>query len=313
MKQQQTILLSEIDKPRISLRPVRRASPEYAEMVSSITKDGILQPILVRPKDGRFEIVEGWHRYEAAKEAGLESIPCLVRDLTDEEILVLQIKCNSIRPVTRTFEFARRLKILMEKGFTLPELCAKIDKTPKWVRDQLQLNRLCEEARPPFERGEIKMTAALALANLPTELQSKFVDDSVSMKTSKFVERAKTANRDYKAYLLRLSTKDYEKGAISPKPRAINVMKREALKPQNAIKVLKAAKAETPLDGWVACLQWVFKLDPISVENRKAGRKEKEKDAEVRANQEEWRKLNRDLIKKFVHNKLETGDSNVKN
>lgn len=281
-------------------------------MVESIAKDGILQPLLVRPKGDRFEIVEGWHRYEAAKEAGLESVPCLVRDLTDEEVLVLQLKCNSIRPKTHTFEYARRLKMLMETGLTLPELCVKIDKTPKWVRDQLQLNRLCEDARPAFERGEIKMTAALALANLPGDLQERFVDDAVAMKAGEFVERAKAADRDFKAYLLRLRAEDRENGAATPTPRAINVLKREALKPKNAKQVLRATKAKTPLDGWVACLQWVFKLDPISVENRKAGRKEKERDEEVRAKQQEWRKLNRELIKKFVTNQSETGDSNVK-
>lgn len=308
MEQQQRIPITEIDRPRISLRPVRRDSPEYAEMVESVAKDGILQPILVRPRDGRYEIVEGWHRFEAAKEAGLVSIPCLIRDMTDEEVLVVQLKCNTIRPKTHTFEYARRLKILMASGLTLPELCRKIDKTPQWVRNQLQLNRLIEPARAPFERGEIKMTAALALANLPEDLQEKFVDDAVAMPTTEFVERAKEADRDFKAYLLRLKDEDRVLGAIEPKPRAINVLKREAVRPKRAKEILKLVDAKTPLDGWVACLQWVLRLDPVAVEHRKAGRQEKESDEDVRARRDEWRKLNRQLIEKFVKPKSETRD-----
>lgn len=300
--EQRHLPLTDIDRPRISLRPVRRNSPEYAEMVESIAKDGVLQPILVRPKDERYEIVEGWHRYEAAKEAGLVSIPCLIREMSDEEVLIFQLKCNAIRPKTHSFEYARRLKMLMESGLTLPELCARIDKTPKWVRDQLQLNRICEEARPAFERGEIPVTSALALANLPGDLQEKFVDDAIAMTAKEFVSRAKAAKRDFQAYLMRLRQEDWDNGASTPKPRAINVLKREALKPKAWKDVCQAAKCKTPRDGWVACMSWVLMLDPVTVENRKAGRQEKQKDEDVRATRDEWRKLNRDLIRKFVLN-----------
>lgn len=306
MSNQQTIPMRQIDKPRVSLRPVRRNSPEYVELVESIAKDGILQPILVRPVKDRYEIVEGFHRFEAGKEAGLVEMPCMVKKMTNLEVLVAQIKCNAIRPPTRSFEYARRLKLLMEHGISMPQLAALIDKTPKWIQDQLQLNRLCEEARPAFKRGEMSMSSALALANLPTDLQSKFVDDATAMKTREFVDRAKGALRDYKAYLLRQQSKDLEIGATVPTPRAINVIKREALKPKYYKEVLKASEAETPLDGWVACLQWVLKIDPVSVKNRKTARQEK--DSEVRANRDEWRKLNRDLITKFVT--PEIGDRN---
>jgi len=307
--EQRFLPLSEIDRPRISLRPVRRRSPEYTELVESIAKDGLLQPILVRPKDGRYEIVEGWHRFEAAKEAGLVAIPCLIREMTDDEVLIFQLKCNAIRPKTHTFEYARRLKMLMESGRSLLELCVLIDKTPQWVKDQLQLNRLCESAIPAFERGEISMKAALALANLPADLQEKFVDDAIGMGASEFIERAKLANRDYKAYLMRLQQEDRKFGVdTNPKPRAINVLKREALKPTKWKGVCEALGAKTPRDGWVACLQWLLRLDPITLEAKRAGRQEKEKDSEVRATRDEWMKLNRDLIKKFVFDHSKTGD-----
>lgn len=305
--EQRNIPITDIDKPRISLRPVRRKSIEYIEMVESVRKDGILQPILVRPKEGRYEIVEGWHRYEAAKEAGLEEMPAMVRDMTDRDVLIFQLKCNAIRPETRTFEYARRLKILMEEGMTLDELSVLIGKSQEWIKNQIQLNRLCEEARPAVVEGKIKMGSALALANLPLDLQPKFLDDAIEMGQPEFVDKAKAARRDFQAFLLQEQQYNYDIGATRPNLRVINVLKREALKPTNAKKVLKAVKAKTPLDGWVACLQWAFKLDPISVQDRKAGRKGKEQ-ADRQANNEEYRKMNRDMIKKFVVPQSRNGD-----
>lgn len=317
--------LTDIDRPRISLRPVRRETLEYLELVDSVRKDGVLQPILVRPrhcigcsekscvtascvvaKQPRFDLVEGWHRYEAAKEAGLTEIPCLIREMSDNEVLIFQIKCNSIRPVTRSFEYARRLIKLMRSGYTMPELSGLINKSPKWIKDQLQLNRLCEEARPAVERGEIKMAAALALANLPAELQPKFIDDAIAMSTAEFVERANMAARDFKAYLLQQQEEDRKIGAARPLIRAQNILKREALKPKNAHNVLRAAKAKTALDGWEACMAWIFRLDPISVKNRKENRKEKE--GAIAMNRAEYERTNREMIDKFVKPQSNIGD-----
>lgn len=308
---QQTMLISAIRAPRICLRPIRRKEIEYLELVDSIRADGVLQPILIRPvndPDYSYEVVEGWHRLEAAKEAGLKEIPYINKELTDHEVRLIQVKCNSIRPITRTFEYARRLKRLMEDGLTLTELSAMLNKNPKWIKDQIQLNRLCDKARPYVERGEIKLTSALALANLPGDLQDKFVDDAVAMQAGEFIERAKAARRDFQSYLLRMQAEDRENGAARPSLRQLNVLKSESLKPTRAKPVLKAVGAKTPLDGWVACLQWMFRLDPISVQKRKAGRKRKDRDEIIRLNNDEYRKMNREMIKRFVTDNSKSGD-----
>lgn len=264
-------------------------------------KDGILQPILVRPREDRYEIVEGWHRYEAALEAGLDEIPALIKDMSDHEVLVSQLKLNSIRPVTHSFEYARRLKILMEEGLTIGELSVMIDKSQSWIRDQIQLNRLCEDARPHVEAGEIKMASALALANLPSDLQPKFLQDAVVMEQSEFVERAKSAKRDFQAFLLRQrQEKREQKADLKPILRDLNVLKRESLYMINASRVLKSTRAKTASDGWLACLRWVFKLDPDSVKKRQAGKEEQDSDDLRRATNEEYRKINNDMIEKFV-------------
>jgi ParB family chromosome partitioning protein len=308
---QREVPIEHVMRPKTSLRAFRRQAPEYIEMVESVRKDGILQPILVRPCDFDslgyyYEIVEGWHRYEAARESGLKTLPIIIKELTDDEVLVVQLKCNAIRPKTQTFEYARRLKLLMEKGHTIVQLSGLIDKSQGWIRDQLQLNRLCEEARSPVEQGEIKMQAALALANLPENLQPKFVDDAVALEQPQFVERAQHALRDFKSYLQRKREEDKVDGIVQPHLRAVNVLKREAVKPANAKAVLKAAGAKTALDGWRAALAWVFSIDPISAENRRAGKKENV-DERV-ATRQEYQEMNRALIEQFVRPYLKTGD-----
>jgi len=304
MSNQQNVAMTKLIAPARALRPIRRNDPEYVELVGSIRKDGILQPILVRPKDDKYEIVEGWHRMEAAREAGLDEVPCLIKEMTDKEVLIYQIKCNAIRPKTRSFEYARRLKTLMEEGVTIQELSAIIDKSVKWIMDQLALNRLCEAARGPVERGEIKMKAVLALANLPEDLQEKFVDDAIAMSAVEFEVRAKAALRDFKAYLLKELKRNREIGAVTPQLRSVVQLRKEAYESKHAKKVLKETGAKTPLEGWEACMSWLFQLDPVSVERRKRNEKEKAE----RMNNSEFRKWNRRIINKFVKPQSRTGD-----
>jgi ParB/RepB/Spo0J family partition protein len=279
---------------------------EYVELVSSIREHGVLQPILVRPgkEPGEYEVVDGFHRYSASKEAGLAEIPCLIRDFTDDEVLVYQIMCNSIRPETRSFEYARRLKILMESGLTLPQLSRKIKKSTKWIENNLHLNRLCEEAHKPVERGEIAMPAALALANLPSALQTKFLADAIAMPTREFCERAKAALRDFKAYLLRVQKEDREDGLARPRLRPVSAIKCESVNFKEAKQVLKVAEAKTPLQGWKLCLAWLFRLDPLSIERRKA----KYKEPPSYLTTEEHRLMDRKMIRKLVTPQSRTGD-----
>lgn len=194
----------------------------------------------------------------------------------------------------------------MEEGWTLVELSAIIDKTPSWIKNQLYLNRLCEEARGPVERGEMPLGSALALANLPEDLQPNFIEDAISLKQSEFVERAQQALRDYKAYILEEQQTDKQEGVSPPKLRTVNVVKREAVEYKHAKEVLKAMKAKTALDGWKACMAWLFKLDPITVENKKSKYEEKHDDALMSI--AEFRKTNRELIKKYVKKQSQTGD-----
>ena len=296
----------EILKPKLALRPVRRNSVEYIELVQSIRKDGILQPILVRPTEEGYEVVEGWHRLEASKEAGLTMIPCIVREMSDKEVLVTQVKCNSIRPVTNKFEYAKRLKHLMEEGYTLAQLSQLIDKSPEWIREQLQLNRLADDLRHYMTDNKISMKAALALSNLPVELQRKFIDDALKMPAAEFEARAKSALRDFKAYMINKREEDLKKGGLEPRIRPQSIVRKEAFDLSNGRDIIKKEQLSTAQEGWEACLAWLFRLDKSTIEKRKKGEKAEEK--YLRLNNDEWRKLNRKILDKYL--KKYTGETN---
>jgi ParB/RepB/Spo0J family partition protein len=305
-KDQRSLPLDKIVKPKHPLRPIRRNSPEYHELVESIKKDGVLQPILVRPHELGWEVVEGWHRSEASREAGLTHIPAYIKELTDEEVLFIQIKCNAIRPPTMSFEWAKRLKILMESGHTITQMSALIDKSPTWIRNQLQLNRLAEAVRGPVERGEISLKATLALANLPADMQPKFVDDAIALPGDVFVDRAQEALRDWKAFILNEKKEDLKVGAAKPRLRSPAILKRESFDLNHAKEVLKASNATTAVQGWEACLAWIFRLDPISIKNRQ---KRQEKTDEGRMSQQEYREAARKMIDKYVKPQSQSGDN----
>jgi hypothetical protein len=101
-----------------------------------------------------------------------------------------------------------------------------------------------------------------------------------------------------------LQQEDKKIGAALPELRVINVLKREAVKPKRARAVLKAMKAKTALQGWEACLAWIFKLDPITVGKRKETYDKNER----KMNTAEWHQTNRDIMDKFVKHQSSTGD-----
>lgn len=273
----QHIDICRIVPSRTPLRPVRRTDPEFTELMESIRTDGVLQPILVRPDpqgEGDYEVVEGNHRFIACKLVGPKTIPCMIKDLSDREVLIIQLKAQAVRPKeTRLFEYARRLKKLMNDGLTIHDLCGMIDKGPSWVRQMLSLNKLIPAAQEKLMDGSIKATSAVDLATLPEHLQGHFLEDAIKMKVGPFRARVREAKRDYDAYLLDQRKGQHEDGYF-PRIRSVKDIMDESSSFEAAGKVLTSCNANTPEMGWKACLAWLMRIDPVSVENRKAGIKE---------------------------------------
>jgi ParB family chromosome partitioning protein len=165
-------------EPKVKLRDVNRESLEYLEMRDSILDKGILQSLLVRPVDGDlYEIIEGLHRYTASKEVGLENLPCIIRECTDDEALVLQLAANAISPETKLAEYAQQLKRLMKRNpdMTIAEVSCLIRKAPSWVGKCLNLVDLLKEVQVMVtcrqqKRNVLEFLTACCLARLDRSL-----------------------------------------------------------------------------------------------------------------------------------------------
>ena len=128
-----------------------------AELADSIKSNGLLQPILVRPRTaGGYEIVAGERRCRAALRAGLTHVPIIVRILTDEETLALALIENLIREDIGPLESARAFRQLMDDfGWTQEELSQRVGKSRPAVANSLRLLELPRLIQQSVEAAEI--------------------------------------------------------------------------------------------------------------------------------------------------------------
>ncbi|MCX7022581.1 MAG: ParB/RepB/Spo0J family partition protein [bacterium] len=164
----------EVELDRIEpnpLQPRRYFPPESLEgLAASIRAQGILQPILVRPKageEGRYQVIAGERRLRAAKMAGLERVPIIVRAVDDRNALTLTLLENLQREDLRPIELAQGLKELIERfGLTQAELGRGLGVSREQVSNTLRLLKLPEKVRELLDAGLITPGHGRLLASL---------------------------------------------------------------------------------------------------------------------------------------------------
>ncbi len=120
----------------------RKTFKNIDALAASISEQGLLQPILVRPKNvqGRYQIIVGERRYQAAKIAGLMTLPCIIRDQEDAHTLVLQLLENDQREQVSPFEEAAALdKLVQQMGLSKKEIAKELGRDPAWISMRLGL------------------------------------------------------------------------------------------------------------------------------------------------------------------------------
>lgn len=150
------------------------------ELAESIKSVGVAQAILVRPaKDDvrAFEIVAGERRVLAAKQAGLQEIPALVRDLDDGQVQELQLVENLQRQDLHELAEAEGYEALAKLGRSVEEIAAKVGKSKATVYARMKLLDLAPEGRKAYYAGKISASIALLIARIPVaELQAKALE-----------------------------------------------------------------------------------------------------------------------------------------
>jgi ParB family transcriptional regulator, chromosome partitioning protein len=145
------------------------------QLAASIEANGVLQPLLVRPRGERhFEIVFGERRYRGAKLTARETVPVCIREMTDAEVLEAQLVENLQRAEVHPMEEAQGFKALLnldEPKYTVELIAAKVGKTPAYIAQRLKLIDLTPPVIEAFYSNDIGVGHALLLAKLPADQQ----------------------------------------------------------------------------------------------------------------------------------------------
>lgn len=161
---------------------------ELEELAQSIRQQGLLQPVLLRPVDGGYELVAGERRFRAAQRAGLSEIPAVVREVDDRTALELALIENLQRTDLDPIEEARAYERLSRQfGLTQEEIAARVGKHRSTIANTMRLLRLPEEIQREIAAGRLTAGHARALLAVasPEEqrrLAREFLQQGVSVR-----------------------------------------------------------------------------------------------------------------------------------
>lgn len=178
-KPMRNILLTEIELSKTNPRR-RRDEKADAELVESVRRHGVLQPVLVRAGSNGtpWELVAGSRRFHAAQAAGLAEIPAIEKQLSDVEALEVQVIENLQRADVHPLEEAEGYRQLSAKpGYDVATVAERVGRSVKYVYDRMKLLALTKEAKKLFLDDEIAAGHAILLARLKPSEQLRAIGD----------------------------------------------------------------------------------------------------------------------------------------
>ena len=185
--------------PLTELHPFRnhpfqvRDDDEMDKMVDSVKEYGVMTPAIVRPrKDGGYEIVAGHRRCHASQRAGVETMPCIVRDMDDDTAIILMVDSNCQRehilPSEKAKAYQMKLAAIKRQGqrrdltsgqvvqkLSVQEVADGSGEGYKTVQRFIRLNKLTPELMKMVDDGKLKTTPAVELSYLTPEEQEDFL------------------------------------------------------------------------------------------------------------------------------------------
>ena len=140
----------------------RQVMGDLSELISSITEKGIIEPLIVRQRGDRFQIIAGERRYQAAVQVGLLEVPAVIRDVDDTETIELALIENLQRKDLTAFEEAEAIEGLAERcGYTHEDLARRLGKSRTSVTESLALMGMPEEVRNLCRLADISSKSLL--------------------------------------------------------------------------------------------------------------------------------------------------------
>jgi ParB family chromosome partitioning protein len=178
-------------------QPRRRFEPEaHAGLADSIKAQGVVQPVLVRPRAaGGYELIAGERRWRAAREAGLETLPAVVRTADDRDSLLLGLVENVAREALSPVEEARAYAVLLDEfGLSLGEIAERVGRSKPSVSNRLRLLELPDEVLGMLDRQLLSEGHARAVLAVPDhdgrrKLAKRIVREGLSVRAAERAAR----------------------------------------------------------------------------------------------------------------------------
>lgn len=205
-------------------------------LADSIKTHGIVQPLLVRRRDGGYELIAGERRWRAAKLAGISRVPVVVKEVADDNLLEIALIENIQRENLNPIEEAQAYKKLIETvGLTQESLASRVGRDRSYITNYLRLLRLPDDVQQLLKEGRLSTGHARSLlsldhVDLQRRLARQIIDGGLSVRvTEQLVQKAseeKPARRSAPQ-------------AVDPNVKAAETKLRRALGTQ--VKILQAA------------------------------------------------------------------------
>ena len=195
------------------------------ELANSIKEHGVFQPIIVKKSIKGYEIIAGERRYKASQLAGKETIPAIVRDFTDENMMEIALLENLQRENLNSIEEATAYqKLLASLKVTQEELANKLGKSRSHITNMLGLLELPEEVKNLIAEEKITMSHARVLSKMKDKdeiinLANKIVDENLNVRAIEQASQNPTVEKKHKlkTKVKKESEYKYIEGSISEK------------------------------------------------------------------------------------------------
>lgn len=227
------------DQPRTNFK-----REELEELSASIQKDGLLQPILVRPlEDGTYQIIAGERRWQASKLAGLQQVPIRVKEASDDKALELalieNIQRSDLNPIEEAYGYRRMMERL---NMTQAEVAQAMSKGRSTVANALRLLELPEEAQQLLFEEKITAGHARAILSIPTKegrerLTRKLVEEKLSVREAEALARLFSGKKNENAKPKTPMSKEYRKVARTLKDVLDTPVKVKSVNGKNKIEI----------------------------------------------------------------------------
>ena len=204
------------DQPRTSFK-----QEDLEELAESIKRNGLLQPILVRRDGEKYQIIAGERRWQACKLLGMTSVPIRIRDVDDEETIILALVENIQRSDLNPIEEAYGYRRMMERGnMTQSQVAQAVSKGRSTIANALRLLELPEEAQQLLFEERITAGHARAILSIPTpegraKLTERLVKDPLSVRETEAFARLLSGKKGEKKADRSATPKSYKTVARS--------------------------------------------------------------------------------------------------